>query len=247
MPWRGTYRMKMGEIQRPEMMKQWKKQKNKQIYIPSIEDDQKDGNKIGPIVDATDRTFGTVLAPLHEIAGYKVRPGYYRMDGAHTASYGVSFSITSHGATSCTLLLFHPQESEPFAELPYPESYHIGDTYSMMVYGLQIEEFEYAFRLDGPYNPSKGLLFDKSKILLDPYAKAVTGQRKWGEKPEGGEDFVYKARVVRNDFDWGNLEQLEYPVEDLVIYEAHVRGFTKDKSSGVEEKGTFVPFGSAKG
>ena len=181
----------------------------------------------------------TKLQPLDEIAGYKVRPGFYRMEGAHLAQGGVSFTITSHGATSVSLLLFHPQESEPFAVLPYPEAYHIGDTYSMLVFDLDIETFEYAFQLDGPYDPEKGLLFNKDNIILDPYAAAVTGQRNWGEKPEDDKDFVYKARVVRNDFDWGKLQQLEYPFEDLVIYETHVRGYTMDESSGVKERGTY--------
>ena len=182
---------------------------------------------------------GMKLQPLDQIEGFSVRPGFYNRDGATAVSNGVSFTIHSAGASSCTLLLFHPQEKEPYAKLKYPDSYHIGNTYSMLVFGLQIEEFEYAFQLDGPYDKEKGLLFDKKHILLDPYARAVTGQRHWGERPEGGGDFVYHARVVENNFDWGNIRQLEYPLEDLVIYEMHVRGFTKDESSGVRAKGTY--------
>lgn len=182
---------------------------------------------------------GAKLQPLDIIDGFKVRPGFYNRDGAALASNGVSFTIHSFGATSCTLLLFHPHEKEPYARLKFPESYHIGNTYSMLVFGLDIEEFEYAFQLDGPYDKEKGLLFDKNNILLDPYARAVTGQREWGERPEGGKDFVYHARVVENNFDWGNMKQLELPIEDLVIYEMHVRGFTKDESSGVSAKGTY--------
>lgn len=190
-------------------------------------------------VERPDNTLGGRLKALDEIAGFKVRPGFYRMEGAHETVNGVSFTISSHGATGCTLLLFRPQESEPYAELPFLSNYHIGDTYSMLVYGLKITDFEYAYRMDGPFDPKRGLRFDKNNILLDPYAKAVTGQRNWGEKPEGGKDFVYKARVVHNDFDWEDLEPLEHAFEDLVIYETHVRGFTKDKSSGVEEAGTY--------
>lgn len=182
---------------------------------------------------------GMKLQPLDQIEGFLVRPGFYNRDGATAASNGISFTIHSFGATSCTLLLFHPQEKEPYAKLKYPESYHIGNTYSMLVFGLNMEEFEYAFRLEGPYDKEKGLLFDQKNILLDPYARAVTGQRNWGERPEGGGDFVYHARVVENNFDWGNTRQLEYPLEDLVIYEMHVRGFTKDESSGVKAKGTY--------
>lgn len=183
---------------------------------------------------------GAKLQPLDEIAGFFVRPGYYNMDGAFIAGNGVSFTIHSVGATSCTLLLFHAKEKEPFARLPFPDSYRIGNTYSMLIFDLDIEDLEYAYQFDGPYDKSKGLLFNRENVLLDPYARAVTGQREWGERPEGGADFVYHARVVENNFDWGNIKQLEHPTEDMVIYEMHVRGFTKDASSGVEARGTFA-------
>lgn len=182
----------------------------------------------------------TGLLPLDVVEGFKIRPGFFRMYGACVASNGVSFTINSHGATRCTLLLFKPQASKPYARIPFPDSYRIGDTYSMLVFDIKPDEFEYAFSFDGPYEPAKGLLFNEENVLLDPYSRAVTGQRKWGEKPEGGKDFEYRARVVKSSFDWGNIKQLEQPFEDLVIYETHVRGYTKDKSSGVSALGTFA-------
>lgn len=182
----------------------------------------------------------TGLLPLDVVEGFKIRPGFFRMYGACVASNGVSFTINSHGATRCTLLLFKPQAPKPYARIPFPDSYRIGDTYSMLVYDIKPDEFEYAFSFDGPYEPAKGLLFNEENVLLDPYSRAVTGQRKWGEKPEGGKDFDYRARVVKSSFDWGNIKQLEQPFEDLVIYETHVRGYTKDKSSGVSAPGTFA-------
>lgn len=182
----------------------------------------------------------TGLLPLDVVEGFKIRPGFFRMYGACVASNGVSFTINSHGATRCTLLLFKPQAPKPYARIPFPDSYRIGDTYSMLVFDIKPDEFEYAFSFDGPYEPAKGLLFNEENVLLDPYSKAVTGQRKWGEKPEGGKDFEYRARVVKSNFDWGNIKQLEQPFEDLVIYETHVRGYTKDKSSGVSALGTFA-------
>lgn len=182
----------------------------------------------------------TGLLPLDVVEGFKIRPGFFRMYGACEASNGVSFTINSHGATRCTLLLFKTQASKPYARIPFPDSYRIGDTYSMLVYDIKPDEFEYAFSFDGPYEPAKGLLFNEENVLLDPYSRAVTGQRKWGEKPEGGKDFEYRARVVKSSFDWGNIKQLEQPFEDLVIYETHVRGYTKDKSSGVSAPGTFA-------
>jgi glycogen operon protein len=151
---------------------------------------------------------------------------------------GVSFTISSHYATSCTLLLFHPHEKEPYAKLPIPDNYRIGNTYSIFVFGLDIADFEYAYQFDGPYDVAQGHRFDKNAILLDPYAKAVTEQRVWGQKFEG--EHIYKARVVDNNFDWRAKKQLENNLEDLVIYEMHVRGFTRHASSHVQAPGTFA-------
>ena len=78
-------------------------------------------------------------------------------------------------------------------------------------------------------------------LSWNPYARAVAGQRLWGEKQDEG--FFYKARVVRSEYDWGKTKQPQIPFDDLIIYEAHVRGFTEDKSSRVKNKGTFAGSG----
>ena len=174
-------------------------------------------------------------SPMAEIAGFPVRPGIYDLNGATPLQNGVNFTIHTCGGTSCELLLFHRAQEEPFAVLPFPEAYKIGDVYSMIVYGLNINEFEYAYRVDGPYCPEKGLLFDKNKILLDPYAKAVAGQRTWGIRW----DHTYHARVVKDRFDWGDMPQSKKELCDLIIYELHVRDFTHHPSSGVQHRGTF--------
>ena len=173
--------------------------------------------------------------PMAEISGFPVRPGIYDLNGATPLQNGVNFTIHTCGGTSCELLLFHRAQEEPFAVIPFPEAYKIGDVYSMIVYGLNIEEFEYAYRVDGPYRPEKGLLFDKNNILLDPYAKAVAGQRTWGIRW----DHNYHARVVRDRFDWGDTPQSKKELCDLIIYELHVRDFTHHPSSGVKHRGTF--------
>lgn len=174
-------------------------------------------------------------SPMAEIAGFPVRPGIYDLNGATPLQNAVNFTIHTCGGTSCELLLFHRAQEEPFAVLPFPEAYKIGDVYSMIVYGLNIDEFEYAYRVDGPYCPEKGLLFDKNKILLDPYAKAVAGQRTWGIRW----DHTYHARVVKDRFDWGDMPQSKKELCDLIIYELHVRDFTHHPSSGVQHRGTF--------
>lgn len=177
-----------------------------------------------------------MVKPMMEINGFKVRPGFFDLNGASEFSCGVNFTVhTSHG-TSCDLLLFHPDEEEPYAVIPFPESYKIGDVYSMIVYDLKAEEFEYAYCVDGPYDEKKGLLFDKTKILLDPYAQAVAGQQVWGKKRTR----TYHAKVVRDTFDWGVQPQSSREMSDLIIYELHVRGFTQHPSSGVKHPGTFA-------
>ena len=187
----------------------------------------------------SDDLQGVALCPLQEINGYYVRPGFYRMKGAFETKNGVSFTVSSHGATYAELLLYEPHGKEPKVVIPIPESYRIGDTYSILVFDIKIQDFEYAYRFDGPSKPEKGIRFNKENVILDPYARAVTGQRHWGERPKDGKDFEYHARVVKNEFDWGEVGQLNTPIEDLVIYETHVRGYTMDESSKVDAKGTF--------
>lgn len=177
------------------------------------------------------------LKPIDTVNGFQIRPGFFREFGAVAIPGGVNFTIHTHGATSCELLLFHRKAEEPYAVIPFPENYRIGFCYSMIVFDLDIEEFEYAYRLDGPYDEKKGLRFDKDKILLDPYARAVTGQSQWGHVNNA--QHGYRARVVQSNFDWGDQRHHSIPMEDLIIYELHVRGFTMDESSGVKHHGTF--------
>ena len=178
------------------------------------------------------------LVPMDHIDGFDVRPGFYETNGATAIPGGVNFTVYSHNASSIELLLFKREEQEPFAVLPFPAHYRIGNVYSMIVFKLNIEEFEYAYRVDGPYEPQKGLIFNKHKYLLDPYAKAVTGQSRWGSTSPRSQH--YKARVVKDDFDWEDMRPPLLPMEDLIIYELHVRGFTMHGSSGVAKPGTFA-------
>lgn len=184
------------------------------------------------------RGLGHNLIPLDEVNGFKIRPGFFLENGAVVIPGGVSFTVHSQNASSVSLVLFHREECIPYATIPYPANYRIGYVYSMIVFGLNIEEFEYAFSVDGPFNPGKGQIYDPTRLLIDPYSKAVTGQSLWGERRNGG--CHYKSRVVANDFDWGNSKSPQIPMEDLIIYELHVRGFTRHESSGVQFPGTFA-------
>ena len=84
------------------------------------------------------------LPPQDRIQGFDVRPGFYEINGASAFPNGVNFTIISFGAVSCTLLLFHRRERTPYARLPFPAHYRVGNVFSMFVYGLEIDEFEYA-------------------------------------------------------------------------------------------------------
>ena len=106
------------------------------------------------------------MVPMDRIGKFRVRPGIYELEGATALPSGVNFTIQTREGTSVELLLFRNAEMEPYAVLPFPETYRIGSVWSMIVFGLDISTFEYAYRVDGPNDPEKGLLFDKNRILL---------------------------------------------------------------------------------
>ena len=172
------------------------------------------------------------------INGFECRPGIYTLNGASAMLKAVNFTIHSAYATGCSIVLFRRGETEPYAEIPIPDSYRIGDTWAIMVYGLDIYEIEYCYRFSGEYAPEKGLLFNNKTNILDPYARAVTGQSVWGKRSALSD--CYHGRITTDGFDWGNFQKRDIPFSDLVIYEMHVRGFTQSPTSGVWAPGTFL-------
>jgi isoamylase len=180
------------------------------------------------------------IHPTHTHGEFKLRAGRPLPFGATQVEGGINFSISSRHASSCTLVLFKKRQSEPMAEIPFPDEFRIGNVFAMIVFGLDYETIEYGFHMDGPYNPQEGHRFDPTKILLDPYAKIIGGRDVWGGKPDWNDIYQHRGRIVFDDFDWGSDRPLEIPIEDLIIYEAHVRGFTRHPSSGVKHPGTFA-------
>ena len=180
------------------------------------------------------------LFPTHEYQGLKLRTGRPYPFGAMVIGNAVNFSIYSRYATDCTLVLFHNHEEEPFVEIPFFREFRLGNVFSMMVFDLDYENIEYGFRMDGPFDPQQGHRFDKTKILMDPYSKLIVGRDVWGKQPDWNNKYQYRSRVVFDDFDWGDDLPLETPVNDLVIYEMHVRNFTCGAASGVKHPGTFA-------
>ena len=180
--------------------------------------------------------------PTQTQAGFKLRRGRPFPYGATLVPGGVNFSVFSSGATSCTLVLFKRHETEPFAEIPFPEEFRTGNVFAMVVFDLDPESIEYGYRMDGPYNPEAGEWFDASKVLADPYAKSLGGREVWGTAPDWNNPQQHRSQIILDDFDWESDRPLEIPHEDLVIYEMHVRSFTRDASSGIKEnhRGTFA-------
>ena len=197
------------------------------------------------ITEIQEQTFGDLdkridFYPTHRYEQFKLRPGKPFPFGATLVPGGVNFSVFSSHATSCTLVLFEKDAPEPMAEIPFPDSFRIGNVWCMVVFELDCETIEYGYRMDGPFDPGQGHRFDKSKILLDPYAKATGGRDVWGRTPDWNGIFQHRGRLVFEDFDWEDDRPLEKPLEDLVIYEMHVRSFTRHASSGIKHPGTFA-------
>lgn len=93
--------------------------------------------------------------PTHKIQDLEYRAGRVFPYGACIVGDAVNFSIFSKEATACSLVLFHHGAREPFVEIPFPEQFRIGDVYTMMVFGINIETTEYGYRFDGPYDPER--------------------------------------------------------------------------------------------
>ena len=177
--------------------------------------------------------------PKLDVGGFQYGPGRPQPFGATVLPDGINFSVFSNHATACALVLFERGAKEPLVEIPYPDAFRTGDVYAMTVFGLDHENIEYGFRFDGPYDPAAGHRFDSQQILLDPYAKSIGGRDVWARGYDWDNPYPYRARPFVDDFDWGDDRQLNIPIEDLVIYEMHLRGFTAHASSGVKAPGAY--------
>ena len=178
--------------------------------------------------------------PIYEQDGYKYGPGRPRPFGATVVPVGVNFSVFSNHATACTLVLYDKGAKSPFVEIPFPDAFRTGDVFAMIVYDLDYSRIEYGFRFDGPDDPAKGHRFDARQVLLDPYAKRVGGRDTWAQGYDWDNPYPYRARANVEDFEWEGDGQLNIPIEDLVVYEMHVRGFSAHSSSRVEAPGTYA-------
>ena len=195
----------------------------------------------------------------HEYQGYRIRPGTPYPFGASLVPGGVNFSVFSRHASYCVLVIFDKGAAKPLVEIPFRGmfrkadsdeavwgEFRIGNVFTMSVLGLDQEAIEYGFRMDSGFPKAQAGLpafhrFDPAVVLLDPYARAIGGRDLWGRRPDWNAPFQHRSRVVFDDFDWEGDRQLEIPMEDLVVYEMHVRGFTRHPASGLAqaEAGSF--------
>jgi len=151
----------------------------------------------------------------------------------------VNFSIFSAHATSCTLVLFERGASEPLAEIPFPPECRLGQVWAMTVDDLDYENFDYGFRFDGPHDPREGHYFDPSKIVLDPHTREIVGREVWMGQPTVAPP-VHRGRIPHEEFYWEHSRPVHRCESEMIIYEMHVRGFTRHASAGVSHPGTFA-------
>ena len=158
--------------------------------------------------------------------------------GAVIHDGGVQFVVFSRDATKVRLLLYRDvNDLEPEDVIHFdPNTDRWGDIWSVFVPGIGAGQL-YHFQASGPHNPSQGLWFDPSARLIDPFAKALAGTF---QESNDGVTRPPKCVVMDEYFDWEGDRHLRHETSDSIIYEMHVKGFTKHESSGVEHPGTYL-------
>ncbi len=178
--------------------------------------------------------------PTHTVAGYGVRAGRPLPFGATLVPGGVNFSVFSGRASAVSVVLFKQGEKQPLAEIAIPEEFRIGRVWSITVFGLDYEDMEYGYRVTGPEYPEINDRFDATKVLSDPYAQIMSLRPVWGQPSDPDDAYPHRSRLAFDDFDWEDDAPLRIPSNELVVYETHVRGFTRHPSSGVTNPGTYA-------
>ena len=181
-----------------------------------------------------------ITAHEKTFAGHRLSCGHLLPFGVSHVPGGVNFSIFSANATGCTLVLFERGTDKPIAEIPFPLEFRLGHVWAMVVHDLPYEELEYGFRMQGPWSPREGHYFDASKILLDPHAREIVGRETWMRKPDASKKPIYRSRIpggseLPSPNDFPHVRD-----SDLIIYEMHLRGFTRNPNSEVKAPGTYA-------
>lgn len=172
---------------------------------------------------------------------FAVLRGHPQPFGVSLLPVGVNFAVFSRHAMAVSLVLFRPGDLEPMVEFPLdPSINRTGDVWHICLQGL-VPGFEYGYRVAGdPGNSSPLHRFDDKQVLLDPYARAVSGPSLWRpETRKSSRTGNWRGLLVENAFDWEFDQPLNHHLADSVIYEMHVRGFTRHDSAAVEHPGSF--------
>ena len=176
-----------------------------------------------------------------------IEPGQSYPLGATICCGGVNFSVFSRNSTLVELLLFDcVNDSKPASVIALnPRKHRTYHYWHVFVPGLRSGQI-YAYRVYGPFDPERGLRFDRKKILLDPYSKAVAipenYDRTAASRPGDDCAIAMKSVVVDlGDYDWEGDQPLNRSSANTIIYEMHVGGFTRHPNSGVkaDKRGTF--------
>jgi glycogen operon protein len=158
--------------------------------------------------------------------------------GAVLRDGGVQFVVFSKSATAMRVLLYQRvTDRDPVRLIELnPESDRWGDIWAIFVPGLKPGQL-YHFQADGPFDPVQGQRFNPNARLIDPYARALAGRFL---SSDDGVVRPPKCVVIDDTFDWKGDRHLKRPLSETIIYETHVRGFTKSSTSGVNEPGTYA-------
>ena len=204
---------------------------------------------------STQHELRDYLAQVAERAD--VRAGAPLPLGTRQTRGGVNFAIFSRYASRVRLELFdHPEDAAPARVIDLNSARNrTGDVWHVWVEGIGPGQL-YAYRVDGPYEPSEGHRFNFNRLLLDPFATAISRLPQWdfasarGYDPSAPEQDLAlstldnsssmpKCVFVNEPFEWDGDQPLRHPWSKTMIYEMHVRGFTIHPNSGVDHPGTY--------
>jgi glycogen operon protein len=151
----------------------------------------------------------------------------------------VNFALLCRHGTAVNLVLFPLDGTDPLAEIAlHPKRNRTGDHWHVLVAGMP-PAFSYGWRVEGP--GGDGHRYDPDLVLLDPSATMLTGAARWGETSEPSARYSSRrSGFVRRSFNWQEDAPPVTPLEDSIIYELHVRGFTCTPSALVAHPGTFA-------
>jgi len=168
--------------------------------------------------------------------------------GATIANGGVNFSIYSRHATGVDLLFFDLEDDRQPARVISLDPSVNRTYYYWHVFVPEVQPGQiYAYRMSGPFDAGSGLRFDPAKVLLDPYGRGTVVPRNYSRaaalSPGGNAATAMKSVVIDvHAYDWGHDTPLKRPASRTIVYEMHVRGFTRHPGSGVseEKQGSYV-------